>query len=104
MGFTIETYQLYGLPPLNIYATIKGSYKVQKGPFTSSDGQLFSNYYNISFTVYFQMSKNDPVITQREMNFSIQALPDPAVLYKIIYDYIQGQLDPEDKFMFIDEP
>ena len=95
MGFTIETYQLYGLPPLNIYTTIKGSYRVQK--------DYVTNFYNIYFTVFFQMSKTDPVITQREMNFTIQALPDPAVLYKIIYDYIQGQLDPEDKFMFIDD-
>lgn len=26
------------------------------------------------------------------MSFNIEALPDPAVLYKIIYDYVKGQL------------
>jgi len=28
------------------------------------------------------------------MSFNIQALPNPAVLYLIIYDYVKGQLDP----------
>jgi len=85
MGFTIQTYQLYGLPPLpNIHVTIKGSYAVKK--------QL--NSYIITFTTYFQASPEDPVITQKDMCFSIQALPSPAVLYKITYEYIKGQLDP----------
>jgi len=85
MGFTIGTYQLLGLPALpNIYVTIKGSYAVKK--------QL--DTYIITFTTYFQASQEDPVITQKDMCFSIQALPNPAVLYKIIYDYIKGQLDP----------
>jgi len=84
MGFTIQTYQLYGLPPLpNIYVTIKGSYAVKK--------QL--NTFIITFTTYFQASQEDPVITQKDMCFSIQALPSPAVLYLIIYQYIKGQLD-----------
>jgi hypothetical protein len=87
MGFTIETYQLYGLPSLpNIYVTIKGSYSVKK--------EALLNCYNLSFTVYFQASQNDPVITQKDMNFSIQVLPNPAVLYLIIYDYVKGELDP----------
>jgi hypothetical protein len=83
MGFTIQTYQLLGLPSLpNIYVTIKGSYSVKK--------QL--NTYIITFTTYFQASPEYPVITQKDMSFSIQVLPNPAVLYKIIYDYIKGQL------------
>jgi hypothetical protein len=83
MGFTIGTYQLLGLPALpNIYVTIKGSYAVKK--------QL--DTYIITFTTYFQASQEDPVITQKDMCFSIQALPNPAVLYLIIYDYIKGQL------------
>jgi len=90
MGFIIRTYQLLGLPPLpNIYVTIKGSYSVKK--------QLIpinGDSYIITFTTYFQASTEDPVITQKDMSFSIQALPNPAVLYKIIYDYIKGQLDP----------
>ena len=85
MGFTIETYQLLGLPSLpNIYVSIKGSYAVRK--------EL--NTYIITFTVYYSASKDDPVITQKEMSFSIQALPEPATLYTTIYDYIKGQLDP----------
>jgi hypothetical protein len=90
MGFTIQTYQLLGLPALqNIYVTIKGSYAVKK--------QLIpinGNSYIITFTTYFQASPEDPVITQKDMSFSIQALPNPAVLYKIIYDFVKGQLDP----------
>ena len=87
MGFTIETYQLYGLPALpNIYVTIKGSYSVKK--------EALLNCYNISFTVYFQASSVSPVITQKDMNFNLQSLPNPAVLYPIIYDYIKGFLDP----------
>jgi hypothetical protein len=85
MGFTIGTYQLLGLPALpNIYVTIKGSYAVKK--------QL--NTYIITFTTYFQASQEDPVITQKDMSFSIQVLPSPANLYISIYDYIKGQLDP----------
>jgi hypothetical protein len=90
MGFTIQTYQLLGLPALqNIYVTIKGSYAVKK--------QLIpinGNSYIITVTTYFQASPEDPVITQKDMSFSIQALPNPAVLYKIIYDFVKGQLDP----------
>ena len=85
MGFTIQTYQLLGLPALpNIYVSIKGSYAVKK--------QL--NTYIITFTTYFQASTEDPVITQKDMCFSIQALPNPAVLYTVIYEYIKGLLDP----------
>jgi hypothetical protein len=92
MGFTIGTYQLLGLPALpNIYVTIKGSYSVKKQLIPAQAG---SNTYIITFTTYFQASQEDPVITQKDMCFSIQALPNPAVLYKIIYDYVKGQLDP----------
>ena len=85
MGFTIETYQLYGLPSLpNIYVTIKGSYSVKK--------EALLNCYNISFTVYFQAGNQAPVITQKDMNFNIQSLPNPAVLYLIIYDYIKNKM------------
>ena len=100
MGFTIATFRLYGLPSLcNIYVTIKGSYTIKK--------EELLNSYNISFIVYYQASQNDPVITQREMSFIIQSLPNPAVLYNIIYDYIKGQLDPfyntpEQTLTFID--
>ena len=88
MGFTIETYSLYGLPPLpNIYCSIQGSYSVKKN-------RPVKGYYQIFCTVYFSASKNDPVITEKDMLFQIEALPNPANLYESIYSYIKGQLDP----------
>jgi hypothetical protein len=88
MGFIIETYSLYGLPPLpNIYVSIQGSYSVKKNFPTPG-------VYTISFTTYYSSSQNDPVITQKDMFFNIQALPNPVDLYKIIYEYVKGQLDP----------
>jgi hypothetical protein len=88
MGFTIQTYSLYGLPALpNIYVCIQGTYSVKKNHPTPGA-------YTISFITYFSASQNDPVITQKEMSFVIQALPNPAILYKIIYDFLKGQLDP----------
>jgi len=87
MGFTIALYNLYGLPvAVPIYVSIHGSYTVKK--------ESLLNCYNITFTTYFQASQEDPVITQKDMSFNIQALPNPAVLYKIVYDYIKEQLDP----------
>jgi len=87
MGFTIASYNLYGLPvAVPIYSSIHGSYIVKK--------ESLLNCYNITFTTYFQASKDDPVITQKEMSFNIQALPTPAVLYTVIYDFVKGQLDP----------
>ena len=107
MGFIIETYQLYGLPPLpNIYVSIRGTYTIQKNydlPSYPNSSGLTLPYYSISFKVYYSAcseaagpsgSPNAPVITQKDMNFNIQALPNPAVLYLIIYDYVKGQIDP----------
>jgi hypothetical protein len=89
MGFTIETYQLYGLPSLaNIYVTIKGSYSVKKFLIAPAN-----EVYLITFTVYFQAGNQSPVITQKDMDFTIQELPNPAVLYLVIYDYVKGKLD-----------
>ena len=88
MGFIIQTYCLYGLPPLpNIYVSIHGAFQIKKLPEQTGP-------YLVTFTVYYSASPNDPVITQKDMSFNIQALPNPAVLYQIIYDYIKGQLDP----------
>jgi hypothetical protein len=93
MGFTINSYQLYGLPiSVPIYVSIHGSYSVKKAPAVIT--VCTEGLYNITFTAYFQASKDDPVITQKDMSFNIQALPNPAVLYLIIYQYIKGQLDP----------
>ena len=88
MGFIIETYSLYGLPPLpNIYVSIQGSYSVKKN-------RPVQGHYQIFCTAYFSASKNDPVITEKDMLFQIQTLPNPANLYDCIYSYIKGQLDP----------
>jgi len=97
MGFTIETYSLYGLPPLpNIYCSIQGSYSVKKDRAVKGD-------YQILCTAYFSASKNDPVITQKDMLFQIEALPSPANLYISIYEYIKGQLDPHHTLSFTDD-
>jgi len=88
MGFIIQKYRLLGLPELpNIYCSIQGSYSVKKN-------RPVKGYYQIFCTAYFSASKNDPVITEKDMLFEIPSLPNPAVLYLIIYDYIKGQLDP----------
>ena len=104
MGFTIQTYQLLGLPPLpNIYVSIHGGYKVEKNIAPNMTG------YTITFTVYYKASKESPVITQSLLCFNIQALPSPANLYIEIYQYIKGQLaqsaggaDPNQQLVFID--
>jgi hypothetical protein len=94
MGFTIANYSLLGLQNIqNLYCTIKGGYTVSKIVAPNVSPSALSSGYNISFTVYFQASQNSPVITQYIQTFNIQALPNPAVLYKIIYDYVKGQLD-----------
>jgi hypothetical protein len=85
MGFTISEYKLYGLPPLpNIYVSIKGSYIIKK----------VLESYIITFTTYFQASANDPVITQKDMTFAIQSLPEPANIYTVIYNEIKKTIDP----------
>ena len=102
MGFIVSNYSHLGLQPQNWYVTIKGSYQVQKieslmpgnnSPSLNLPG-LFTPYYSITFQVYFKASPNLRVINDRNMSFNIQALPNPAVLYLVIYDYVKGQLDP----------
>jgi hypothetical protein len=100
MGFTVLNYSFLGLQKQNWYVTIKGSYQVRKiqslMPGDNSAGLnlpgLVTPYYTITFSVYYQSSQNAPVINDSYMSFNIQSLPSPAVLYKIIYDYIKGQL------------
>jgi len=102
MGFTVLNYSLLGLQNQNWYVTIKGSYQVRKiESLMSGDNSaglnvpgLVTPYYTITFSLYYQSSRNSPVINNQNMSFNIQALPNPAVLYKIIYDYVKGQLDP----------
>jgi hypothetical protein len=102
MGFTVSNYSHLGLQKQNWYVTIKGSYQVRKiqslMPGDNSAGLnlpgFVTPYYTITFSVYYQSSQNSPVINDSYMSFNIQALPNPAVLYKITYDYIKGQLDP----------
>jgi hypothetical protein len=102
MGFTVFNYSLLGLQKQNWYVTIKGSYQVTKieslipgnnSPSLNLPG-LVTPYYTITFSVYFKASPNSQVINNQNMSFNIQALPNPAVLYLIIYDYVKGQLDP----------
>lgn len=86
MGFTIETYSLYGLPPLpNIYVSIQGSYSVKKN-------HPVLGHYTITYTVYYSASKEAPVITQKQMIYNIQELPEPADVYNVIYANIKATL------------
>ena len=97
MGFIIETYQLYGLPPLpNIYVSIHGAFQIRKLPEQTGP-------YLVTFIVYYSASKNDPVITQKEMSFNIQELPDPADVYVLIYNNIKQQLNPNNTLTFVDD-
>ena len=87
MGFTIATYQLYGLPTLpNIYVSIKGSYSIEKLV-------PMMNTYQIKYKVYFSASPNDPVITEKDMFSHIQSLPTPADIYTVIYNNVKTSLD-----------
>lgn len=90
MGFTITSpYSILGLPAFpNIYVTIKGSYAVKKQIIPAN-----GTSYIITFTTYFQASPEDPVITQKDMSFSIQTLPSPANIYLTIYEFLKGDLD-----------
>jgi hypothetical protein len=107
MGFTVLNYSFLGLQKQNWYVTIKGSYQVRKiqslmpgeaqsAAVSNSAGLnlpgLVTPYYTITFSVYYQSSQNSPVINDSYMSFNIQALPSPAELYLIIYNYIKGQL------------
>jgi hypothetical protein len=101
MGFTVLNYSFLELQKQDWYVTIKGSYQVRKiQSLMLGDNSaglnlpgLVTPYYTITFSVYYQSSQNSPVINDQYMSFNIQALPNPAVLYKIIYDYVKGQLD-----------
>ena len=116
MGFTIATYSLYGLPPLsNIYVSIRGAFQIKKNqqivytnqygdPSASLDSDAKTqNYYVMIFTVYYHASINSPVITQKDMCFSINTLPHPADLYTVIYDNIKQQLNTNGDLVFVDD-
>jgi len=102
MGFTVSNYSFLGLQSQNWYVSIKGSYQVRKiqslMPGDNSAGlnlpALVTPYYTITFSVYFKALPNLQVINNQYMSFNIQALPVPPILYKMIYDYIKKQLDP----------
>lgn len=114
MGFTVLNYSHLGLQPQNWYVTIKASYQVRKiesllrssgvlpGDNSSETSRsaslnvpsLVTPYYTITFSVYFKASPNSQVINEQYMSFNIQALPNPAVLYLIIYNQVKLTLDP----------
>jgi hypothetical protein len=107
MGFTIETYQFYGLPQLsNIYVSIRGTYTIQKNSelpsYPNSNGFILP-YYSISFKIYYSASKDSPIITQKDMSFNIQSLPSPANIYIAIYNEIKKNIDPDNILTITDE-
>ena len=94
MGFTISVYSLYGLPPLsNIYVSIHGTFQIRKD----------QNCYVVIYTVYYHAMADMPVITQKDMCFSINNLPQPADLYIVIYDNIKQQLNTNGDLVFVDD-
>jgi len=101
MGFTISNFSLYGLPPVNIYVSIHGSYLVKKAPAVIT--VCTEGLYNITFTVYYSSSKSQPVLTQKEQSFNIEQLPDPANIYIVIYNEIKKSLDPNNILGIIDD-
>ena len=87
MGFTIATYQLFGLPALpDIYVSIKGSFTIQKN-------NPLPQCYTINYTVYYAASSTAPCITQQDQRFHLEELPQPADLYTTIYNNIKKTLD-----------
>lgn len=98
MGFTISNFSLDGLQPQSFYVSIQGNYTINKtaGPVGSSAGLNMLGvtipYYSVSFTIYYAVAKNTPVITQKQMIYNIQELPEPADIYSVIYANIKSVL------------
>ena len=111
MGFTIENYSLFGLQPQSFYVSIRGCFNIEKNNIPSVNGPIW--IYNICYTVYYSASKEAPcaqvsgrdaggpyasedaraqVITQKQMIYNIQELPEPADIYSVIYANIKSVL------------
>jgi hypothetical protein len=93
MGFTIANYSLFGLQPQNFYVSIHGTFQIRKDP----------NCYVVIYTVYYHAMVNSPVITQKDMCFSLQELPEPANIYTVIYNEIKKNIDPDNILSIIDD-
>lgn len=87
MGFTIESYGLFGLVPQSFYVSIQGSYVVKKN-------QPTPGAYLINYTVYYSSGKNSQLISEKATFTITQAMPTPADVYVIIYEDIKLNLDP----------
>ena len=109
MGFTILNYSLQGLQPQSFYVSIQGNFMINKsiGPVGSSAGLnmpgLTLQYYSITFTIYYAVAKNTPVITQKQMIYNIQELPEPADIYTVIYDHIKKTINHDNIYSCTDE-
>ena len=95
MGFTIANYSLFGLQPQNFYISILGSYTIKKN-------HPVLGHYIVIYTVYYSSSKGAPEITQKEMFYNIQELPEPANIYPMIYNNIKQQLNTGGDLIFTD--
>ena len=93
MGFTVANYSLFGLQPQNFYVTIRGGFMIEKNNIPSPNGPIW--IYTVRYTVYYSSSKVQPVITQKDMSFNLQELPDPANIYTVIYNEIKKDIDPQ---------
>ena len=119
MGFTISNYSLQGLQPQSFYVSIQGNYNIQKstGPANtagllpslpgSSAGLNIPNlilpYYTMTYNIYYSASKEAPVITQKQMIYNIQELPEPADIYSVIYGHIKTNINPDNIYSITDD-
>ena len=87
MGFTIESFSLYGFLPQPFYISIQGSYSIKKN-------QPTQGVYMINYTIYYSSANGSPVASEKAMFTFTQALPSPADIYAIIYEDIKKTLDP----------
>lgn len=95
MGFTISNYSLFGLQPQNFYVSIHGTFQIRK--------ESLLNCYVVIYNVYYHATVNSPVITQKDMSFNLQELPEPANIYMVIYDNIKTNMNINDDLVFNDD-
>jgi len=93
MGFTIADYSLSGLQPQSFYVSIQGNFMINK----------ITTFYSVSFTVYYSASKSQAILTQKQMLFNIQELPEPADIYNVIYNHIKKTINPDNILSILDD-
>lgn len=113
MGFLISNYSLQGLQPQSFYVSIQGNFMINKN--TGAYGEpaglnmpgLTTPFYTVSFTVYYSAAGTEGQrglpVTQKQMIFNIQELPEPADIYFVIYNHIKKNINPDDIHTITDD-